>query len=234
VADNGVWALNENDKNRGTITVNGGTFIGFNPANNVSEGPNTNFLADGYHVVANGETYTVEAHSFGEVTNVIYANGFDKAGVKVSECACGKTNEEAADALFINLGYAVSEAELGGITVGYKINNEAIDEYEEITGTELVYGVFAAVAEIIGNNDIFDANGAAVSGVISKEASSLELEGINLKLVGFTTEELMAAEIVMGMYVNDGARVSYVQPKSPIEGNKYYAVSYNKLSNEEE
>ena len=234
VADNGVWALNENDKNRGTITVYGGTFVGFNPANNVSEGPNTSFLADGLHATANGDVYTVEAHSFDTVSSIAYANGYGKSGVKVYTCTgCDATYEETADALFMVLGYSASEAELGGITVGYKMNNEAIAEYEEITGNELVYGVFAAASEVIGNDDIFDANGNTVSGVISKEASSMKLEALNLKLVGFNTEELMAAEIVMGMYVNDGARVSYVQPEAPISGNKYHTVSYSKLPKEE-
>lgn len=235
IAGEGIWALNENDKNRGTITVYGGTFVGFNPANNVSEGPNTSFLADGLHATANGDVYTVEAHSFDTVSSIAYANGYGKSGVKVYTCAgCDATYEETADALFMVLGYSASEAELGGITVGYKMNNEAIAKYEEITGNELVYGVFAAASEVIGNNDIFDANGNTVSGVISKEASSMELEALNLKLVGFNTEELMAAEIVMGMYVNDGARVSYVQPEAPISGNKYHTVSYSKLPKEEE
>ena len=26
----------------------GGTFVGFNPANNTADGPNTNYVADGY------------------------------------------------------------------------------------------------------------------------------------------------------------------------------------------
>ena len=44
----GVWTLNEHDSNRGTLTVYGGKFHNFDPSNNVSEGPNTNFVADGY------------------------------------------------------------------------------------------------------------------------------------------------------------------------------------------
>ena len=42
--------LNEYDTNRGTIVVKGGTFLNFNPANNWSEGKNTNFVAEGYTV----------------------------------------------------------------------------------------------------------------------------------------------------------------------------------------
>lgn len=42
----GAWLLNEKD-NQGRIKVYGGEFVNWNPANNVSEGANTNFLASG-------------------------------------------------------------------------------------------------------------------------------------------------------------------------------------------
>lgn len=50
---NGYPALNIKDKDRATakIVVYGGKFYGFDPANNVSEGPNTNFVAKGYKSV---------------------------------------------------------------------------------------------------------------------------------------------------------------------------------------
>lgn len=48
-----AWLLNIKDKDRATakIVVKGGTFYGFNPSNNAAEGPNTNFVAEGYKVV---------------------------------------------------------------------------------------------------------------------------------------------------------------------------------------
>ncbi|MBQ3256554.1 MAG: hypothetical protein IJA67_03970 [Oscillospiraceae bacterium] len=56
----GVWLLNEKD-NQGEINVYGGTFVNWNPADNISEGANTNFVADGYTVVekkqANGDVW---------------------------------------------------------------------------------------------------------------------------------------------------------------------------------
>ena len=39
--------------------VTGGEFVGFNPANNAAEGANTNFVADGYVAVQDGEVFTV-------------------------------------------------------------------------------------------------------------------------------------------------------------------------------
>lgn len=66
-----VWTLNENDKNRGTISVTGGTFKKFNPANNTSEGAETNFCANGYIAVVDGEDYTVIADpAYGKVAKI--------------------------------------------------------------------------------------------------------------------------------------------------------------------
>ena len=42
-----------------SITVYGGTFVGFNPANNEAEGEGTNFVADGYKAVESNGEYTV-------------------------------------------------------------------------------------------------------------------------------------------------------------------------------
>lgn len=55
------FVLNQRDTDRTTssIKVYGGTFIGFNPANNTAEGPDTNFVADGYTVVENNNVYYV-------------------------------------------------------------------------------------------------------------------------------------------------------------------------------
>ena len=58
------FVLNLKDADRATaaITVYGGTFEKFDPANNASEGAGTNFVATGYKSVDNGDnTYTVVA-----------------------------------------------------------------------------------------------------------------------------------------------------------------------------
>ena len=55
------WTLNIKDKDRATasITVKGGKFHGFNPADCDVEGPNTNFVAPGYKVVEEDGIFTV-------------------------------------------------------------------------------------------------------------------------------------------------------------------------------
>ena len=56
------WVLDtqtpETDAAKSTITVQGGTFINFNPANNVSDGATTNYLTTGYEVQVNGTAVT--------------------------------------------------------------------------------------------------------------------------------------------------------------------------------
>ncbi len=44
------YLINEKD-NDGTITIYGGTYVGFNPADNLAEGANTSFVAEGYESV---------------------------------------------------------------------------------------------------------------------------------------------------------------------------------------
>ena len=58
------FVLNKKDAHRATTTieVTGGTFGAFNPGNNAAEGTGTNFLAEGYKSINNGDdTYTVVA-----------------------------------------------------------------------------------------------------------------------------------------------------------------------------
>ncbi len=55
------FVLNKKDADRATtvIEVKGGKFYNFDPANNAAEGPNTNFVAEGYSSVNNGSYYAV-------------------------------------------------------------------------------------------------------------------------------------------------------------------------------
>lgn len=54
-------ALNIKDKDRATadIKVMGGSFLNFDPSNNLSEGANTNFVTEGYEVVVSDNLYKV-------------------------------------------------------------------------------------------------------------------------------------------------------------------------------
>ena len=55
------FLINCDDKSKGTNTINikGGTFVGFNPADNTADGAGTNYVAAGYkstQTTYNGKT----------------------------------------------------------------------------------------------------------------------------------------------------------------------------------
>ena len=61
VSDNAEFLINclDEARSRCQISIKGGTFYGFNPADNNAEGAHTNFVAEGYEVKQNGDVYTV-------------------------------------------------------------------------------------------------------------------------------------------------------------------------------
>ena len=65
IAANPEWTLNVKDSDykagRANIVVKGGKFYQFNPADCKAEGQHTNFVADGYESVLEGEYYVVKA-----------------------------------------------------------------------------------------------------------------------------------------------------------------------------
>ena len=70
---NGRYVLNcidaSYDNGTAKIVVSGGTFHKFDPANNVAEGANTNFVADGYKTLQDGDNYVVVADNIDAVVN---------------------------------------------------------------------------------------------------------------------------------------------------------------------
>ncbi|MBQ4108372.1 MAG: metallophosphoesterase [Clostridia bacterium] len=167
-----------------------------------------------------------------------YENGYAKEGVITYVCsACGEGKEETAPALFTVVGYSLCEDGQNGIALGYKVNNEAIEAYERITGKTLSYGVFAVQKEKLSERDLFDENGNAASGAITADITSYTFVSFQLKILGFEDaykDELLA----MGAYVKvtDGESISYsyLQAEAPSVGEKYSYTSYNKVSSKED
>ena len=62
------------------VTINGGSFVGFNPVNNLAEGANTNFIADGHAVVENDGAYTVV-----EADGTVYASNEEKLNAALAD-----------------------------------------------------------------------------------------------------------------------------------------------------
>lgn len=78
-----AFVLNLKDNSAATINVYGGEFEKFNPANNLSEGPNTNFVADGYVSEANGDWYVVSQNVIDTVEELKSALTADEKLIEV-------------------------------------------------------------------------------------------------------------------------------------------------------
>ena len=169
-------------------------------------------------------------------TVILYENGYGAQGVKSIACqneGCEHNNGgEVADALFECLGYSGKEFASVGIAVGFKVNNEAINKYEETMGVNITYGVFAVSQEKIGNSDVFDENGNAISSAITAELTAYAFSTFEIKVVGFADDQ-KALPLAMGAYVKttdgDKAEYSYLQSGIPEENEKYCFVSYNDI-----
>ena len=154
------------------------------------------------------------------------------SGVKKTRCLdCdSEAKEVVALPLFTFRGFSAAEYADGGMSIGFNVNNEAISEYEEITGKAVNYGVFAVMKDKIENNDIFDESGASRAGVIAADITESGFDLFNLKIVGFTSEQA-DIKLAMGAFVattsNGVTEYAYMQGELPNENEKYFFASYN-------
>lgn len=130
-----AWLLNIHDGSRETasITVNGGRFIGFNPANNEAEGKGTNFLGNGHKVNVHGEEYVVlplEEIDVALINGIAYQDlqiALDNANNGETVVLVNNVNYENCDTTPL-LYQAVGEdrktiLDLNGYTVSATLNN---------------------------------------------------------------------------------------------------------------
>ena len=169
------------------------------------------------------------------LTYFAYANGYMSAGERITHCTnegCGYEISEEAGALFTYLGYSVAEYGMAGVDIGYKVNRDTVSEYEKVMGEKLNYGVFAVLEKTVGNNDIFDANGKALDGVVSADMTDTSYSIFKIKMVGFEGDK-KDTSFAMGAYIGftkDGAtEYSYLQIASAPEGEKYFFASLNEI-----
>ncbi|MBQ7226428.1 MAG: hypothetical protein IJX02_07515 [Clostridia bacterium] len=136
-----------------------------------------------------------------------------------------------APALIECKGFSSPENGEGGLVLGFAVNSVAIEEYERVTNNSVSYGVFAVLNIYIGNEAIFNENGEKAQGVISADMTAYNTAMLELKIIGFETEEQKNAEIVMGAYVavsdGEGTTYAYLQDSEPTGDNAYSFVTYN-------
>ena len=171
-------------------------------------------------------------HAESEKTQKFEGEAYLSSYCEFSDCPrCGEISKvELCAPLFENKGFSAAEYAGGGMSLSFKADKTAIEKYEKITGETVRYGVFAVLADKIGTNDIFDADGKALAGAIAADITGTCFNLFSLKMTGFT-EAQKKLPFAMGAFVGtekDGTtEYSYLQIAAPAEGEKYYFASYN-------
>ena len=155
----------------------------------------------------------------------------EESSVKGVCTRCGiEEIKETVDPLFTCLGYSADVDNATGISIGFRVDHDAISAYERITKSKVSYGLFVGVYEKLGNEDVINIE----TGEIAEDAVVADLsEGgfvlLKLKIAGFTKDEQKASMFAVGTYVINGDNISYVQANNPTAGEKYYYTSYKNI-----
>ncbi|MBQ7352496.1 MAG: leucine-rich repeat protein [Clostridia bacterium] len=175
-------------------------------------------------------------HVDGNVTTTIVYASFLSNGEKVTACQnakCTHNITESTEALFICQGYSGPLTGNGGVLIGFAINKNAIGAYTDATDKTVSYGLFAGSLTKLGTNEAVSKEGVAQNGAVSVDFTTRGYDIMEIKVVGFKTDDHKATQLILGAYVieTDGEEktVSYLQIGSPEGENKYATISYNNL-----
>ena len=151
-----------------------------------------------------------------------------EAGTKSTYClnsGCTYCVTESSQELFICLGYSAPENGDVGVSIEFRVNHKAIDDYEAITKTSVSYGLFIALEQAIGTDDIFDVK----DGVVTAELPDDKFSFMKIKLVGFETATQKDVKFAFGAYMIEEDKIYYLQNEEVNDGQKYGFTSFNKI-----
>jgi hypothetical protein len=166
------------------------------------------------------------------LVTVVYLD-YTQAGKKITACqsvGCTHSVEQELEALITCDGFSVEEKGTG-IVVGYRLNQTAITEYNKLTGKTVKYGIYAATKTALNGGDIFDEEGMPIDGAVKAEVTE-GFVALEVKICGITN---LDTEFAMGAYLeisNESEKeYAFIEDEKPLEGEKYYFVSYNSVAN---
>ena len=184
--------------NSATCTVDGGVWYSCNVCKKVASVEKTEDKLGHEFDISNGAT----------VVDITYAS-FDKNGVKHIKCSrCEQVDTSTAvTPIFVVLGYSYREnSPRTGLVCGYKVNHDQLDEYVEVTGKQISFGVvmFNATTDEAQNAQSFFENGklAINQKALSIDASASKYSTITIMMDGFN-EQSYDLSLAIALYVNE-------------------------------
>ena len=139
------------------------------------------------------------------IYTLAYADGFDKAGVRVDKCRdCDDvTTESEAKAIFVALGYSIGP-DGKALKAGFSINLDELGAYKAIN-PDFVFGMV-----MVNANSVATSETLFVDGELNTTAKGLKIEAESIKYVtwnadiaGFNAEIASSLELVIGLYAID-------------------------------
>ena len=165
----------------------------------------------------NAENIVTTSHNWGS-TSMSYLNGYQKNGEKTSVCQdCEKAQATTLPAIFTPIGYATRDNGTG-ILCDYRINVDALSEYNEYLGeeNELIFGIFLANANTFGDSFIGADGKITTEKGIQLQMTSNDYTKITASVIGFE-EAHRDLELVICMYVIDSSGIKYIQSATEFE-----------------
>ena len=145
-----------------------------------------------------------------------------KVGDLCTRKGCGAgTTEKTIAPIFENLGFSTSEIPdvtgKSSITLGYKINYDAYEEYLEYGTFE--FGLVLSAVEVVGNEPLVIENGQVVKAsqrVLTVKQSELICDYVDFKLIGIDSS-FNGKELIMSMYTYNGSEIDYLNENVTIQ-----------------
>jgi hypothetical protein len=131
---------------------------------------------------------------------------------------CFGAGEFSVKPIFETLGYSIPQNGCA-ITTDYKLNVEAFNEYMaycEATEKTFEFGIFIGNSETFGETFIKADGTVDNSYAFSQKVNADGFSRIKCTVADFTEEEATLT-LVMGLYVIDDGKVSYIQHKGESE-----------------
>ena len=163
--------------------------------------------------------YEVNGHNPESVT-ILYGKYTEK-GVKTVACGvdgCFGAGEFSVKPIFETLGYSIPQNGCA-ITTDYKLNVEAFNEYMaycKATEKTFEFGIFIGNSETFGETFIKADGTADNSYAFSQKVNADGFTKVKCTVADFTADEATLT-LVMGLYVIDDGKVSYIQHKGESE-----------------
>ena len=174
----------------------------------------------------------IQSHEFYEYFS--YEDGYMCKGAQGSACeneGCSYLTKEEKEALVIDYGYSVPEADGKiGINYGYRVSSAVLSEYERVNGCKIELGILVALGDSIKNDGaVFDHKLVEILNYIDVVVNFGDRTDLNDK-------EIVIAAVIYN--TKDGeATKTYIQGETDKQATSYtsekygtlYGISFNSL-----